>query len=201
MVCRCYCALDDQVTADALERLESIEEKELRSGHLWSLIFGDHDRAQVSHTDMCWQPLSGTVTKPRLMHAATREGTDRDWNEQECFLRSSHPATALNMRMQLQHWPQALSLARELDPALIPLITCRIGQARTHLPCAIIFLICPCNGLLNHFWQSHCCKSGACLEKVLMANCRPRKSRKSMLRRMDATLRSWLLRVRLQRRA
>lgn len=58
VICRCYCALDDQVTADALERFESIEEKELRSGHLWSLIFGDHDRAQVSHTDMCWQPLS-----------------------------------------------------------------------------------------------------------------------------------------------
>lgn len=81
VICRCYCALDDQVTADALERLESIEEKELRSGHLWSLIFGDHDRAQVSHTDMCWQPLSGTVTKPRLMHAATKEGTDRDWTD------------------------------------------------------------------------------------------------------------------------
>ncbi len=48
---RCYCALDDQTMADALEKLTSVEEKELRRGHLLSMITKDHDRAQVSHIE------------------------------------------------------------------------------------------------------------------------------------------------------
>lgn len=35
--------------ADEVEKLDFIEEKELRSGHLLSLVLGDHDKAQVGH--------------------------------------------------------------------------------------------------------------------------------------------------------
>ena len=34
---------------DEIEKLDFIEEKELRAGHLLSLVLGDHDKAQVSH--------------------------------------------------------------------------------------------------------------------------------------------------------
>jgi WD repeat-containing protein 19 len=39
---------------------------------------------------------------------------------QECFLRSARPAAALEMRRDLRHWPQALTLARRLAPEAVP---------------------------------------------------------------------------------
>lgn len=50
MLCRCYRAVQNEKMAEDLEKLLFVEEKELLSGHLHSLVFGDHDTAQVSFT-------------------------------------------------------------------------------------------------------------------------------------------------------
>jgi WD repeat-containing protein 19 len=39
---------------------------------------------------------------------------------QDLFLRSSRPLAALEMRVDLKHWGQALALAQQLDPGSIP---------------------------------------------------------------------------------
>ncbi len=43
-------------------------------------------------------------------------------NPQELFLRSSVPRAALEMRMDLKHWAEALKLAEQLDPDAIATI-------------------------------------------------------------------------------
>ena len=47
---------------------------------------------------------------------------------QECFLKSTCPAAALTMRVDLGHWAAALRLAPALDPSLIPHLTSRHAQ-------------------------------------------------------------------------
>ncbi len=47
---------------------------------------------------------------------------------QELFLHSPCPTAALQMRKDLQHWPQALSLANQLDPTQIPPLACNYAQ-------------------------------------------------------------------------
>ncbi len=47
---------------------------------------------------------------------------------QELFLGSPCPTAALQMRKDLQHWPQALSLAQQLDPTPIPPLACNYAQ-------------------------------------------------------------------------
>ncbi|BDA43684.1 probable WD repeat-containing protein 19 [Coccomyxa sp. Obi] len=47
LAAECYHALENEAMADEVEKLDFIEEKELRSGHLLSLVLGDHDKAQV----------------------------------------------------------------------------------------------------------------------------------------------------------
>lgn len=47
---------------------------------------------------------------------------------QELFLRSPCPTAALQMRKDLQHWPQALSLANQLDPTQIAPLACNYAQ-------------------------------------------------------------------------
>ncbi|KAL3149725.1 hypothetical protein ABBQ38_013551 [Trebouxia sp. C0009 RCD-2024] len=47
---------------------------------------------------------------------------------QELFLRSPCPTAALQMRRDLQHWPQALSLAHQLDPTQVPTLACSYAQ-------------------------------------------------------------------------
>lgn len=49
---------------------------------------------------------------------------DRDYDmAQQLFLSSSHPRAALDMRMDLKHWAQALEVAQQLDPSAIPTIS------------------------------------------------------------------------------
>lgn len=47
---------------------------------------------------------------------------------QELFLRSPCPTAALQMRKDLQQWPQALSLAHQLDPLQVAPIACKYAQ-------------------------------------------------------------------------
>lgn len=47
---------------------------------------------------------------------------------QELFLRSPCPTAALQMRKDLRHWPQALSLAHQLDPTQVPGLACSYAQ-------------------------------------------------------------------------
>lgn len=47
---------------------------------------------------------------------------------QELFLHSPCPTAALQMRKDLQHWPQALSLANQFDPSQTPLLACNYAQ-------------------------------------------------------------------------
>lgn len=47
---------------------------------------------------------------------------------QELFLHSPCPTAALQMRKDLQHWPQALFLANQLDPTQIPPLACNYAQ-------------------------------------------------------------------------
>ena len=51
---------------------------------------------------------------------------------QELFLRSPCPTAALQMRKDLQHWPQALSLAHQLDPSQVPGLACSYAQVSSH---------------------------------------------------------------------
>ena len=51
---------------------------------------------------------------------------------QELFLRSPCPTAALQMRKDLQHWPQALSLAHQLDPTQVPGLACSYAQVSLH---------------------------------------------------------------------
>ena len=44
---RCYRAAGDVAAAQALERVQWMEERQLLAGHLHSLVMGDHDRAEV----------------------------------------------------------------------------------------------------------------------------------------------------------
>ena len=47
---------------------------------------------------------------------------------QELFLRSPCPTAALQMRKDLQHWPQELSLAHQQDPTQVPGLACSYAQ-------------------------------------------------------------------------
>lgn len=47
---------------------------------------------------------------------------------QDMFLRSPCPTAALQMRKDLQHWPQALALAQQLDPSQIAPLACSYAQ-------------------------------------------------------------------------
>jgi WD repeat-containing protein 19 len=41
---------------------------------------------------------------------------------QELFLKSSAPRAALEMRVDLKHWQEALRLAQQMDPEAVPVI-------------------------------------------------------------------------------
>ncbi|KAL0039283.1 hypothetical protein WJX79_001413 [Trebouxia sp. C0005] len=60
-------------------------------------------------------------------HILVLLGQDYD-AAQELFLHSPCPTAALQMRKDLQHWPQALFLANQLDPTQIPPLACNYAQ-------------------------------------------------------------------------
>ncbi|KAL0053124.1 hypothetical protein WJX82_001225 [Trebouxia sp. C0006] len=60
-------------------------------------------------------------------HILVLLGQDYD-AAQELFLHSPCPTAALQMRKDLQHWPQALSLASQLDPTQISPLACNYAQ-------------------------------------------------------------------------
>lgn len=118
----------------SLASLAHVEDCNLLAGHVLLLLGRDPDRAQV------WQ-----AWRRRHMPAVADQTADRDGQPpdrcsaarrapslvaqrsvphvcvlQELFLRSSQPLAALHMRQDLKHWPQALALAHQLDPSLVP---------------------------------------------------------------------------------
>lgn len=48
---------------------------------------------------------------------------------QELFLKSSNPSAALDMRKDLKQWEEAITLARDIDTAQLPLISKEYGHA------------------------------------------------------------------------
>jgi len=81
---------------------------------------------------------------------------------QELFLRSSLPRAALEMRKDLKHWSEALTLAEQLDPESIPVIckehaaslemTGEYNKAKSHYQQAIDSLM----GMLNMELEQSC---------------------------------------------
>jgi WD repeat-containing protein 19 len=102
------------------------------------LLFGDRpkrpycaarcENAQVGDASMVLslEPLAGIEDRALLAgHALVLLERDHD-AAQESFLRSRRPLAALEMRRDLKHWPQALALARRLDPGAVA------GVSRQH---------------------------------------------------------------------
>ena len=100
--------------AEALERVRWVEEKWLLSGRLHSIVFGNHDRAEVD----VLRATNGFPAKDaglcRACKALDSDTEECYWPKQECFLSSSCPAAALAMRVELGQWAEALRLAPDL---------------------------------------------------------------------------------------
>ena len=102
---------------------------------------------------MCLSPQLGThVGRKSFQHVLSNELcygqpiTPCTCMLQELFLHSPCPTAALQMRKDLQHWPQALSLANQLDPTQIPPLACNYAQVSSVCmytnghPAALVFI-------------------------------------------------------------